>query len=211
MWIIIVLSLFLESFTGEHLDENVRNRSFVCHDCLLSFEKFDDLQNQANDIQKKMVIAYRRTSDIEQIFVKQEPENESGTDEPEPTRMRKLHKTSDLSYCKTCSKQFKSPVGLDMHLAMDHERHSGPFDCPKCSKGCKDGVSFRTHYLTHVTQRSLLCVRCGATFAQMKCLQSHMQIHDDIRPFSCTIANCSKKFLDGYKLKWWDWSFYQPM
>lgn len=44
-------------------------------------------------------------------------------------------------------------------------------------------------------------LRCGATFVHKKSFEMHMLVHDDIRPFECSIPGCNKKFRNAGKLK----------
>lgn len=96
--------------------------------------------------------------------------------------------------CVTCSKRIRNPSLMEIHQLTDHERSTGPFHCPKCSKRCKDLHYLKIHYLNHSRPRSVLCNVCGATFPSHHNLETHLRKHDDIRPYSCTIPGCSKRF-----------------
>lgn len=45
---------------------------------------------------------------------------------------------------------------------------------------------------TNKNQTKFLCAVCGSSFAAKHSLQSHMNIHNDLRPYQCEI--CSKSF-----------------
>lgn len=103
--------------------------------------------------------------------------------------------------CEPCEKKFKTDACLQIHLATDHDRSTGPFDCPICFKTFQDRGTLRMHYYIHTSSRVFLCGRCGATYNHKKSFDLHMMCHDDIRPFPCTYAGCSKAFRNSGKLK----------
>lgn len=72
----------------------------------------------------------------------------------------KTHKPKDKSiYCEDCSKQFKSPACLQLHLATDHGRSKGSVDCPICFKSYQDRTALRSHFYIHSLERQFLCGR----------------------------------------------------
>lgn len=103
--------------------------------------------------------------------------------------------------CQPCEKKFKSDACLQIHLATDHDRSTGPFDCPVCFKTFQDRAHLKMHYYIHTSSRIFLCGRCGATYNHKKSFDLHMMCHDDIRPFPCTYEGCSKAFRNSVKLK----------
>lgn len=127
----------------------------MCHNCLVSFEKFDDLQRQASEIQSQLTQIYYQTHD--EIFdTHQETEEKDfGSEllkektvliafEPEASTAKKY-------FCKKCNKRFEK-VSYEIHCKTDHERGRGPFKCGKCSKLCNDVNSIKLHYLEHSLQ-----------------------------------------------------------
>lgn len=75
-------------------------------------------------------------------------------------RHSKVHVLKDQNlYCEACSKSFKTPACLQIHLATDHGRSDGPFDCPICFKSYQDRPALRSHFYIHSTERSFLCGR----------------------------------------------------
>lgn len=195
-------------------------------------EQYDKWQYKSNELQRKMTRMFRKThsdqlnvkqepkdSEDEDEFNRKKDEDLNSEEDWWPndsgSKRRRLSQSApaldktveqkeaiEESYCSTCSRRFKNPALYEIHLATDHERSTGPFNCPKCSKGCNGLNSLKSHYLNHSLPRSLLCNKCGATFSKRRCLELHMQIHDDIRPYACTIPGCSKRFLHSFKLKW---------
>lgn len=78
-------------------------------------------------------------------------------------RHLKTHAPKDDSlYCKTCSLNFKTTLGLHIHIATDHDRGNGPFDCPVCQKTFLHKKALRSHYYIHTNQnvekeKTVLC------------------------------------------------------
>lgn len=62
-----------------------------------------------------------------------------------------------LPRCESCSKNFRTETDLQIHLATDHDRGTGPFDCPICFKSYNDRTALRTHYHIHSLERKFLC------------------------------------------------------
>lgn len=62
-----------------------------------------------------------------------------------------------LPRCESCSKNFRTDTDLQIHQATDHDRGTGPFDCPICFKSYNDRTALRTHFHIHSSERSFLC------------------------------------------------------
>lgn len=57
--------------------------------------------------------------------------------------------TDEECFCVTCSLQFDNAVLFELHLSTDHDRSTGPFNCPKCSKSYVNLKLLKSHFLNH--------------------------------------------------------------
>ena len=75
-------------------------------------------------------------------------------------RHNKTHVQKDRNlYCEMCSKSFKTTACVQIHLATNHGRNDGPFDCPICFKSYQDRSALRSHFYIHSSERNFLCGR----------------------------------------------------
>lgn len=157
--------------------------SQICLECFIIFERFDELQQQCISIQNKIANFFRQTH-AEQIFLKQEPKDDSSDDDfgdfainenisrkrkkkigdsPDfddfDRSDRKPEENSETFDCETCQKTFKSAVCLKIHIATNHDQITGPVDCPICLKTSKDRLSLRSHMILHSGEKNYLCGR----------------------------------------------------
>lgn len=71
--------------------------------------------------------------------------------------------------------------------------------CPICNKDCTNFPNLRSHLQVHNNIRPYACTFCEAKFARVSHLNRHIRTHTGERPFAC--ERCGKSFARQDKLK----------
>merc|ERR1712088_1144206 len=71
--------------------------------------------------------------------------------------------------------------------------------CPICNKDCSNFPNLRSHLQVHNNIRPYACTFCEAKFARVSHLNRHIRTHTGERPFAC--ERCGKSFARQDKLK----------
>jgi len=71
--------------------------------------------------------------------------------------------------------------------------------CPLCSKDCANLPNLRSHLQVHNSIKPFSCTFCDSKFARVSHLNRHIRTHTGERPFPCTL--CDKSFARQDKLK----------
>lgn len=139
---------FLETLRGDGIEYNlgVFQRVFGCNETTNDESNNKEGQN-AKDVESGKLL------DCKQCGVRFRNRNNF-------LRHTKAHIPKDKSlFCETCAKSFKTSACLQIHLATNHGRNEGPFDCPICFKSYQDRSALRSHFYIHNMERSFLCGR----------------------------------------------------
>lgn len=105
-------------------------------------------------------------------------------------KKRKRSKEYDLK-CKDCNKEFKSRSNLQQHRLVHTER-SREFSCHVCGKMFFTKGTLSTHMNTHDEMKPFKCEFCPLAFRARGNLQSHISLHSGAKPFVC--EQCGKSF-----------------
>jgi Zinc-finger of C2H2 type len=75
-------------------------------------------------------------------------------------RHMRNHATQEKNFfCTPCSKNFKTKLFLQFHIATNHGSKMGPVECPICLKNFTDSKALRSHFYIHQDERKFLCSR----------------------------------------------------
>lgn len=94
--------------------------------------------------------------------------------------------------CIDCDKRFPSRTKLKQHVELKHEKKYIK-ECEKCGKGFVKLSDYKTHLLTHSTDKNFQCLKCKKTYKTLSNLNQHLKSHSDSFPYNCEV--CNKGFL----------------
>lgn len=90
-------------------------------------------------------------------------------------------------------------VKLLTHMRVHSETRE--YECSECGKCFKQASQLRNHRVMHLDRKTLEVTRwytskkcdiCGKTYANSKCLKSHIQaVHSKLRPYVCNVCGHS--------------------
>jgi len=100
--------------------------------------------------------------------------------------------------CPQCDKCFRLKDKLKLHIMVIHEKRK-PFPCPKCEKSFRTKYHLKIHDVSQHIQggdNSIGCSQCKRKFADRDALEKHLVVHQQDKPYICSI--CSKgKYLSN--------------
>lgn len=140
----------------------MQSEGALCNRCNCLVEKFDDLQSQSREVQKKLIgrLQHLQQTQSELIFIKQEPEewvsdneisksDECAEDEP-------LKSDESVTYDEYEDDDDEDFTNND---AVDEDLIKKDSYCEECSKSFKNARCLQMHYILHSKPRSILCAR----------------------------------------------------
>ncbi|KAF7387080.1 hypothetical protein HZH68_012757 [Vespula germanica] len=105
-----------------------------------------------------------------------------------------------LFTCKIC-KAYKSATMVKLLTHMKVHSETREYECSECGKCFKQASQLRNHRVMHLDRKTLevkrwytskKCDMCGKTYANSKCLKSHIQaVHSKLRPYVCNVCGHS--------------------
>lgn len=93
---------------------------------------------------------------------------------------------------QSCDKKFTSSSKLKNHVKLKHEKKFIAI-CSICNIGFVKLSDYKSHKISHSTDKKYSCSKCDKTYKTLSNLNFHMKVHNDKLPFICDI--CNKGFL----------------
>lgn len=102
--------------------------------------------------------------------------------------------------CPKCSEVYIGTNDYKRHLTKAHYEEEHPDKvCPHCGKMVK---SLRSHIrVVHKKVKRHICEICKKSFVTRHCLEAHLRVHTNERPYECTVPGCGKTFKQSGQLK----------
>lgn len=96
--------------------------------------------------------------------------------------------------CKNsnCEKKFASVTKLKNHVRLKHDKKFSAI-CSICNIGFVKMSDYKSHKISHSTEKKYSCKQCDKTYKTLSNLNFHMKFHKDTLPYNCTI--CEKGFM----------------
>lgn len=168
-----------------------RKRNFLCELCGRSFLKLGMLRLHARRAHKKAVLA---------SFVKKIPAFCCRScKKPFRTRSHlKEHTNSCLGLlpfkCTSsdCTKKFATITKLRTHERLKHEKVFAAI-CAICNVGFAKPSDYKSHMVSHSTEKRFHCPRCTKSYKTLGNLNFHMKAHEERSPHTCPL--CKKGFM----------------
>ncbi|KAJ8931719.1 hypothetical protein NQ314_015337 [Rhamnusium bicolor] len=91
-----------------------------------------------------------------------------------------------------CNKKFASVTKLKNHVKLKHDKKFIAI-CSICNIGFIKVSDYKSHMITHSTDKKYSCTKCDKSYKTLSNLNFHMKIHSDKLPFSCNV--CKKGFM----------------
>ncbi|KAF5277129.1 hypothetical protein FQA39_LY06367 [Lamprigera yunnana] len=104
--------------------------------------------------------------------------------------------------CKyeACDKKFATSTKLKNHMKLKHDMKFVAI-CSICNIGFVKISDYKSHKITHSTEKKFNCTKCDKSYKTMSNLNYHMKFHNDKLPFVCTICNkgfMRKEYLESH-------------
>lgn len=96
--------------------------------------------------------------------------------------------------CKysSCNKNFATSTKLKYHIKLKHDKKFSLI-CSICNIGFIKTSDYKSHMVSHSTEKKYQCMKCKKCYKTMSNLNFHMKFHDKKLPFNCNI--CKKGFM----------------
>lgn len=93
---------------------------------------------------------------------------------------------------KGCDKKFASSTKLKSHIKLKHDKKFVAI-CSICNIGFVKLSDYKSHKITHSTEKKFQCTKCEKSYKTLSNLNYHVKFHNEKLPFICTI--CEKGFM----------------
>ncbi|KAF7267736.1 hypothetical protein GWI33_019064 [Rhynchophorus ferrugineus] len=96
--------------------------------------------------------------------------------------------------CKNnyCDKKFASATKLKNHMKLKHDKKFIAI-CSICNIGFVKASDYKSHMVTHSTDKKFSCIKCGKCYKTVSNLNFHLKSHNKSMPFNCSV--CKKGFM----------------
>ncbi|GJQ67212.1 hypothetical protein Trydic_g12739, partial [Trypoxylus dichotomus] len=96
--------------------------------------------------------------------------------------------------CKhsSCNKNFATSTKLKYHVKLKHDKKFTSI-CSICNIGFIKTSDYKSHMVSHSTEKKYQCPQCHKCYKTMSNLNFHAKFHSDRLPFNCEI--CEKGFM----------------
>ncbi|XP_018320923.1 zinc finger protein 155-like [Agrilus planipennis] len=91
-----------------------------------------------------------------------------------------------------CDKKFATSTKLKNHVKQKHDKKFIAI-CSICNIGFVIISDYKTHMVSHSTEKKYNCAKCHKSYKTLSNLNFHMKVHSETMPFTCTI--CKKGFM----------------
>ena len=114
---------------------------------------------------------------------------------------RHRNPSSELFYCSTCKKRFKTQDNLNLHIKALHMSSPGqkPYQCELCNKTFINITGLRSHQAVHEKDTPFCCNICKVQFKRKHSLERHQYVHKLVKDFICPL--CGKAFVNDVYLR----------
>nr|CAH7738497.1 unnamed protein product [Callosobruchus chinensis] len=102
--------------------------------------------------------------------------------------------------CKYCDKKFASATKLKNHVRLKHDKKFIAI-CSICNIGFIKISDYKSHMITHSTEKKFTCTKCDKSYKTISNLNFHMKVHQETLPFICSICNkgfMRKEYLEAH-------------
>lgn len=106
-----------------------------------------------------------------------------------------FHKGKFKYTCQDCNGTFIDRVKYEIHIASKHKKIERIFECQKCQKTFTSSDYLKKHQVTHKDEYKYVCEICNQKFKWMTSYQSHILIHTQKKP-TLTCNECQKCFFN---------------
>ncbi|CAG0885423.1 unnamed protein product [Cyprideis torosa] len=94
--------------------------------------------------------------------------------------------------CPDCKMEYSSEIYLKRHVEVIHKQ-AKRYVCPHCNYTCYFRSRMQTHMNCHNNYRPFVCDQCGKGFVTSTKLKLHcLTVHEGLRPYNCEI--CGVRF-----------------
>lgn len=94
--------------------------------------------------------------------------------------------------CRYCDKRFPTTTKLKNHVKLKHDKKFIAI-CSICNIGFIKVSDYKSHMMTHSTDKKFGCTKCDKTYKSLSNLNFHMKVHDEKQQLICQI--CGKGFI----------------